>query len=51
MERKVGFWHNSDLRIPAREGPFTGGLPTLGAECLVSGGKPTVIQGALKVGS
>jgi hypothetical protein len=29
--------------IPAPEGPITSGLPTLGAECLVSAGKPTVI--------
>ena len=26
-------------------------LPTLGAECLISGGKPTVFQRALKVAS
>jgi hypothetical protein len=38
----VSFWHKPDLRLAAPEGPFTGGLPTFGAECLVSGGKPTV---------
>ena len=31
-ERKVAFWHNPDLRLAAPEGPFTNGLPTLGAE-------------------
>ncbi len=25
-------WHKDDLRLPAPEGRFTGGLPTLGAE-------------------
>jgi hypothetical protein len=35
-------WHEADLRLAAPEGRFTGGLPTLGAEGLVSGGKPTV---------
>jgi hypothetical protein len=39
----VGYWHKTDLRIAAPEGPITSGLPTLDAECLVSGGKPTVI--------
>jgi hypothetical protein len=47
----VGLWHKTDLRLAAPEGRFTGGLPTLGAECLVSGGKPTVFERALKVGS
>ncbi len=39
----VGKWHKPDLRFAAYEGPLTSGLSTLGAECLVSGGKPTVI--------
>jgi hypothetical protein len=43
-------WHEADLRLAAPEGRFTAALPTLGAECLVSGGKPTVFQRALKVG-
>jgi hypothetical protein len=47
----VGCWHNPDIHIAAPEGRFTGGLPTFGAECLVSGGKPTEFQRALKVGS
>ncbi len=42
--------HKSDLRLTGSKGPFTSGLSTLGAECLVSGGKPTVFQRALKVG-
>ena len=47
----VGLWHNPDLRLAAPEGLLTSGLPTLGAECLILGGKPTVIQGVPKVGS
>jgi hypothetical protein len=46
----VGSWHEADLRLAAPEGRFTGGLPTLGAEGLVSGGKPTIFLRALKVG-
>jgi hypothetical protein len=48
---KVGLWHKTDLRLAAPEGRFTGGLPTLGAEGLVSGGKPTIFLRALKVGT
>jgi hypothetical protein len=44
-------WHNSDLRLIAPEGPLSSGLPTLGAEGLVSGGKPTWFRRALKVGT
>ena len=29
---KVYSWHKPDLRFAASEGPFTGGLPTLGAD-------------------
>ncbi len=47
----VGFWHNPDLPHLAVLGPLTAALPTLGAERLVSGGKPTVFERALKVGS
>jgi hypothetical protein len=47
---KVGFWHIADVRLAAPEGRFTGGLPTLGAEGLLSGGKPTVFQRMLNVG-
>jgi hypothetical protein len=43
-------FNNPDLRLAASEGPLTGVLPTPGAEGLVSGGKPTVFQRALKVG-
>jgi hypothetical protein len=46
----VVLWHEADLRLAAPEGRFTGGLPTLGAEGLVSGGKPTIFLRALKVG-
>ena len=35
-------WHIADLRLAGLEGLVTSGLPTLGAECLVSGPKPTV---------
>jgi len=28
----VAYWHKPDLRLTASEGPFTSGLPTLGAE-------------------
>ena len=45
----VSLWHKDDLRLAASEGPLKSGLPTLGAECLVSGGKPTVFYRALKV--
>ncbi len=38
----VAFWHKDDLRLAAPEGLLTNGLRTFGAECLVSGGKPTV---------
>jgi hypothetical protein len=51
VKSEVCSWHKSDLRFAAYEGPFTSALPTLGAECLVSGGKPTVFERALKVGS
>ena len=47
----VALWHKADLRLAAPEGLLTGGLPTLDAECRVSGGKPTVFQRALKVGT
>jgi len=42
--------HNPDIRIAASEGLLSSGLPTLGGECLVSGGKPTVFLSVLKVG-
>ena len=38
----VGLWHKPDLRLAASERPLTSGFRTFGAECLVSGGKPTV---------
>jgi hypothetical protein len=47
----VRFWHIADLHFAAPEGPITNGLPTLGAECLLSGGKPTVFLRVLKVGN
>ena len=47
----VGCWHKDDLRLAAPEGPLTSGLPTLAAEGLFSGGKPTVFRRALKAGS
>ena len=38
----VAFWHKDDLRSAATEGLLTSGFLTFDAECLVSGGKPTV---------
>jgi hypothetical protein len=38
----VRSWHNPDLRLAAPEGPLTSGLPTLAAEGLFSGRKPTM---------
>jgi hypothetical protein len=46
----VALWHETDVQRLPGLGRFTGGLPTLGAEGLVSGGKPTIFLRALKVG-
>ncbi len=48
---KIAFWYIADLHFAASEGPITSGLPTLGAECLLSGGKPTVFLRVLKFGN
>jgi len=40
--QNVAYWHKAEVRRAAPEGLVTSGLPTLGTECLVSGGKPTV---------
>jgi len=45
----VAFWHIADLPGLAAERRLTSTFRTLAAECRISGGKPTVIQGALKV--
>jgi len=34
-------WHKADARQAAHEGLVKSGLQTLGAECRISGGKPT----------
>ncbi len=46
----VGLWHIADVRLAAPEGLLTNGLPTLAAEGLFSGRKPTVSESVLKVG-
>ncbi len=47
----VASWHKDDLHPAAPEGPITNGFWTLGAEGLLSGGKPTIFVRALKVGT
>jgi hypothetical protein len=50
LRANVVLWHNPDIRLAAPEGQLTSGLQTLDAECLLSGGEPTVLQRVLKVG-
>jgi hypothetical protein len=51
LERKVGFWHEADLRLAAPQGPLTVPLPTFGAECRFIAAFQTLCGGVLKVGS